>query len=223
MSDIPERIHKRLIETIVSGLSDKPLLLKGGTALMLAYKLDRYSEDIDYDSNTRINLAGELDDIMRETRMTYKIVTRKHTPTTSRVFIKYTTERIQETNLCVEIKNNIKIPVSDINQSHSFQVYCINRICREKIRTTSERTKPRDLYDLGFIASNFKAELDDKNLLALENLFLQKKLIAHYKEFWSMDDMVKHKPFLITVASLSTITKYLQARRTDAPLKDFER
>ena len=41
-----DRIHKRLIQTIVNGLADKPLVLNGGTALMRAYHRDRYSEDI---------------------------------------------------------------------------------------------------------------------------------------------------------------------------------
>ena len=52
VSDIPNRIHNRLIQTIVNGLSNKPMVLKDGTALMLAYGLDRHSGDIDYDSNT---------------------------------------------------------------------------------------------------------------------------------------------------------------------------
>ena len=77
MSDIPDRIHKRLIETVVKGLAEKPLVLKGGTALILAYNLDRYSEDIDYDSNTRVELTDALEKIMRATRMEYNIVTKK--------------------------------------------------------------------------------------------------------------------------------------------------
>ena len=52
MSDIPDRIHNRLIQSIVKGLSDKPVVLKDVTALVLAYGLDRHSGDIDYDSNT---------------------------------------------------------------------------------------------------------------------------------------------------------------------------
>ena len=74
VSDIPDRIHNRLIQTIVKGLSDKPMVLKGGTALMLAYGLDRYSEDIDYDSNTRIDLLNELDSIMQGTKINYRII-----------------------------------------------------------------------------------------------------------------------------------------------------
>ena len=50
------------------------MVLKGGTALMLAYGLDRYSEDIDYDSNTRIDLLNELDSIMQGTKINYRII-----------------------------------------------------------------------------------------------------------------------------------------------------
>ncbi len=52
VSDIPNRIHNRLIQTIVKGLSNKPVVLKGAAALVLAYGLDRHSGDIDYDSST---------------------------------------------------------------------------------------------------------------------------------------------------------------------------
>ena len=48
-----DRIHKRLIQTIVNGLADKPLVLNGGTALMRAYHRDRYSEDIPMTINPR--------------------------------------------------------------------------------------------------------------------------------------------------------------------------
>jgi len=37
------------IVKILKNLKDKPLVLKGGTALMLYYNLDRFSEDIDFD------------------------------------------------------------------------------------------------------------------------------------------------------------------------------
>ena len=87
MSDIADRIHKVLIQTIVNALGNKPLVLKGGTALMLAYNLDRYSEDIDYDSNTKVDLPWHLQAIMQETMMQYNITTKKHTDTTSRVLI----------------------------------------------------------------------------------------------------------------------------------------
>ncbi len=49
MSDIPDRIHNRLIQTIVKRLSDKPVVLKGSAALVPVYGPDPYSEDIDCD------------------------------------------------------------------------------------------------------------------------------------------------------------------------------
>ena len=48
MNDIPDRIHQNLIRTIVKGLSNTPMTLEGGAALLLVYSLDRHSMDIDY-------------------------------------------------------------------------------------------------------------------------------------------------------------------------------
>ena len=41
---------------------------------MLAYDLDRYSEDIDNDSNPRIDLVNELNSIMQGTKINYRII-----------------------------------------------------------------------------------------------------------------------------------------------------
>ncbi len=41
---------------IARSLQDTPLILKGGTALLLVHGLDRFSEDLDFDSNKPINL-----------------------------------------------------------------------------------------------------------------------------------------------------------------------
>ena len=215
MSDIPDRIHKRLIETVVKGLAEKPLVLKGGTALILAYNLDRYSEDIDYDSNTRVELTDALEKIMRATRMEYNIVTKTHTATTSRSIIHYSTGRVKDQILKVEIKNNLRISFDEVNKAHGFSVYSINTLCRGKLRTTSKRIKPRDFYDLGYIAKRFKSELDDKNLYGLQDLSQQKTLHDLYRQWWSEDDFVKDKPFQVTVSSLSTVEKYLQNKHED--------
>ena len=171
MSGIPDRIHKVLIKTIVKALADKRLVLKGGSALMLAYNLDRYSEDIDYDSNTKINLVPHLNKIMNnQHRMDYKIITKKHTDKANRFDIKYSTERAEDVTLKIETKNNCHIPTTAFHSKPGFKVYTINRICEGKLHAASERIKARDFYDLGFIARNYKQKLTEQNLNNLKKL-----------------------------------------------------
>ena len=45
---------------ILKNLTDTPLVLKGGTALYLAYGLPRFSEDLDFDSSKKLNLLSKI-------------------------------------------------------------------------------------------------------------------------------------------------------------------
>jgi predicted nucleotidyltransferase component of viral defense system len=46
----PERrLHVEIMRAIARELHDLPMVLKGGTALLLCYGLDRFSEDLDFD------------------------------------------------------------------------------------------------------------------------------------------------------------------------------
>lgn len=42
--DALQNLHKDVMRAIVQNVSDTPLVLKGGTALMFAYQLPRFSE-----------------------------------------------------------------------------------------------------------------------------------------------------------------------------------
>ncbi len=223
MSDLPDRIHKKLIETIVKGLSTKPLVLKGGTALMLAYDLDRYSEDIDYDSNTKIDLVAEVGTIMREnTRMQYSIKSKKITDTTSRIFVNYTTENIEEETLKIEVKNNLALQLEDIQNDRGFNVYSINWICQNKIDITRSRIKPRDFYDLGHISRQFKSELNEKNLRKLTHIAEDKTLHDLYRTQWHKDKFVREKSFEATIRALKSIKTYLQNKEKESEY-DYDR
>jgi len=57
-----EKDHYLLMTNIVKILSDTPYVLKGGTALMFGYNLDRFSEDLDFDSTKKLNLETKIYD-----------------------------------------------------------------------------------------------------------------------------------------------------------------
>ena len=216
MGDLENRIHNQLIKTIVNNLGDTPLILKGGTALMLAYNMDRYSEDIDYDSNTKLDLESLLHTIMQDnTRMNFTLNTKKDTDTTSRVLIHYSTEKISSGILKVEIKNNIHLEAEEIHNAPGFFVYSIDRLCQDKIETSRERIKPRDFYDLGYIANRYKKKLSNHNITALADLSNDKDLHNLYKKEWINDRFVREKPIETTINSLKAIKKYLKQQEND--------
>src|SRR3990167_1204869 len=55
-----DEAHERLMRSILKGIGDTPLVLKGGTALLLAYGLSRFSEDLDFDAPHKLNLESRI-------------------------------------------------------------------------------------------------------------------------------------------------------------------
>lgn len=52
-----DKQHERLMRAVLNNLVETPLVLKGGTALYLGYGLNRFSEDLDFDSDKKLNLV----------------------------------------------------------------------------------------------------------------------------------------------------------------------
>lgn len=53
-------VHVTLMKAIVRSVSSTPYVLKGGTALLLGYGLDRHSEDIDFASPKKLNILNRV-------------------------------------------------------------------------------------------------------------------------------------------------------------------
>src|SRR6266542_3681923 len=86
-----EKWHIEVMSAIAKSLSDTPLILKGGTALLLVYGLDRYSEDLDFDSIKKINLENRIKQAIKKPIQIKSIDSLKNTSTTSRYRLVYDT------------------------------------------------------------------------------------------------------------------------------------
>lgn len=75
-----EKKHVQFMAEIAKSTSDSPTALKGGTALLLAYGLDRYSEDLDFDSTKPLNLKKRINDSAKELDIEVKAIHLKKTP-----------------------------------------------------------------------------------------------------------------------------------------------
>ncbi len=218
MTDIPDRIHQNLIRTIVVGLADTPMVLKGGAALLLVYSLDRHSVDIDYDSPVKPDVLGRLDEIMRRTRMDFKIIDRKRTDTTSRMLVHYQTGRVKNGLLKIEIKNNRSIDPIHVQSNPGFRVYTIDKLCGQKLSAIATRTKARDLYDLAHIARSFKAELSDNNVAELQSLAKDISLRERFFEDWHYEKTTRNKSIDAMLNALQTVLESGHSRDdTDKP------
>ena len=145
-----QRIHVDIMKEIARSLSDTPFILKGGTALLLAYGLDRFSEDLDFDSNKHLRLENRIEKAVGPLVKIDSVDVLKNTETVQRYRVKYSTK---------EMSGSLKIEVScrdsyDSSRSHFYEgvrVYDLPVLIAHKLEAFRNRTAARDLYDLHFL------------------------------------------------------------------------
>ena len=154
------KIHKKLMVNILKNLTDTPLVLKGGTALYLAYGLPRFSEDLDFDSSKKLNLLSKIKNSAPSELIINNINLKKDTFTVSRYLISYTIKNSAHTDsLKLEISYRKPVPDNQITIIEGIRYASIERIIDNKLNAAFDgentRTKARDLFDLHFLAKNY--------------------------------------------------------------------
>lgn len=188
--------HQEVMMTVLKGLQNTPLVLKGGTALLFCYKLDRHSEDLDFDCPIKLNLKSKILNSLKQTKIVavnLKVI--KETPTTSRYKLLYKNGNA-EGSLKIEIKNykeiGHKVAVNGIN------TYPISELFNMKLNAANldtGRAQVRDLYDLGHILKEYKNDLNSGQL-EQANIFnknLQKNL-GTFSASHQEDKILKNTP-----------------------------
>ena len=132
-------------------------ILKGGTGLLLAYGLNRFSEDIDLDGEKR-RLKRFVEQYSRKHDFSFRIA--KDTPTIERFMLTY------EPAICKPLKIEISyrsrnIPAHTHHRVDGIEVYTIDRICQLKTGAYQGRDRIRDLYDICFICDQYFDSLSD--------------------------------------------------------------
>jgi len=152
-----QQLRRQLIKDFLDFLNSCSdlFVLKGGTALMMCYGIDRFSEDIDLDmlSSDKTVMQNILQKYCSKTGYTFR--TAKQTNTTERYILHYDdtqTLKIEVSHRKVASKKNIK-------QINGIQVYDIDTLCILKKGAYDNRMRIRDLYDLVFICNNYWDEL----------------------------------------------------------------
>lgn len=152
--DVMEKILKQLKDDFV---------LKGGTALLFGYGLDRFSEDIDLDAiNWRNQLKNKILNLKVE-GYDLNITVKKDTETTFRAMIDYGAKRqdlpegFNEYKLKLEVSlRNKGVSNKDYIDKEGIRIYRIENLISQKINAFGGRNKARDIYDVGFLLQHYK-------------------------------------------------------------------
>lgn len=157
--------------TYLESISDK-FILKGGTALMLCYNLDRFSEDIDLDAlSVNNDIIAIVDKFCVLNSMSYRVF--KDTDTVKRCLIHYGGAK----PLKIEVSYRRKsISSNEYSIVNNILVYCINSMALFKINAYMHRDRTRDLYDIVFICKNYIKYLDSNCITQITYALSQKGL-----------------------------------------------
>lgn len=152
--------HERLMRNILSQLTETPLVLKGGTALYLGYGLNRFSEDLDFDSSKKLNLTNKIKNAVPHGIIIDEINLKKETNTVSRYMINYHIENTKQKDfLKVEVSYRNPPSKEQVLIKNGIKIASIERIAGNKLNAAFDgenpRIKGRDLFDLHFIIKNY--------------------------------------------------------------------
>jgi predicted nucleotidyltransferase component of viral defense system len=144
-------------------------ILKGGTALMACYNLDRFSEDIDLDGSKR-DIQEHVEKFCEIHHYTFRIA--KDTDTVKRYMIQYGNA---EHPLKLEISYRTKeFQAEYITNINGIKVYTIDQLCRMKSNAYIARDKIRDLYDVVFIYMHHQNSLSPQTVEQLKDAIAYK-------------------------------------------------
>lgn len=148
----PERrLHVDIMRAISRDLGDLPMVLKGGTALLLCYGLNRFSEDLDFDSPRKFNIAGRIDRILSQKSSAHELKVVKDTETVQRIKSHYcgvAGDRL------LKIETSFRSPPDEsrVTVIDGIRTYKIGALIEQKIEALIQRTAARDLFDVAFLA-----------------------------------------------------------------------
>jgi predicted nucleotidyltransferase component of viral defense system len=180
--------HEDVIRKVLGHINEQdesPYILKGGTALMLCYGLDRESEDIDLDAPStmyrrlRRTFEDEIAGAADRHGFSYRIA--KDTETVKRALIHYGGSKPLRVELSLR---NRTIPEDDVAKVDGMRVYTLDALCQMKAAAYLSRDKVRDLYDLTFIIDRYFNSLSDTAKASVKRAF-------EYKDLAQFDYLVK--------------------------------
>lgn len=220
-----EKDHIALMQMITQRIQEqKPYVLKGGTALMLAYGLDRFSEDLDFDvysefkGSHKANLSSTLKNIKGENFSVNNVTVRKDTDTVNRYRVNYQNSLNNEASLKIEISYRTPINRDEAIYKNGIYVLPIEKIAEFKINSVLDinndsRTKARDLYDTNFIIKHYPNSISDEQIKNLTNINVD-NLETRYKDSFKEDRILsKNKDLSIVILELSELSEKIAKER----------
>lgn len=202
----------------------KGLVFKGGTALNKCFGLDRFSEDLDFTCQDRIDIK-KLEDGLKRFKIDFETETKEYEDKLKlTIRLKGPLYIGIRSSMCkfivdlsfresIILKPEVKTIGRFLEEIPSFGVLVMQEkeILAEKIRAILTRTKARDIYDLWFLLN--KGVMFDLNLV--------REKLRYYKQEWNFKEFsskieiketiwkTELKPTLSTIPDFREVNRYI--------------
>ena len=192
-----QQLHIRIMREVLRAVQETPLVLKGGTSLLLCYGLDRFSEDLDFDAPKKLNLESRIEHALRALTQQLRITRTKDTDTVQRYRIEYECSALQG-RLKVEVSCRDAVIEADVVEREGLRTYRVARLIAQKTRAMENRTTARDLYDVHFLATHFRTEFEPDAIERLQTLTADvNRLEGRFRPAFEEDDLFRDKKELV--------------------------
>jgi predicted nucleotidyltransferase component of viral defense system len=149
-------LMRKISQEITAHTKDN-FVLKGGTALLLGYNLDRYSTDLDFDGkNSGVDILKHIKSASSGLGMkVLGINTKKDTQTVQRYMIHYEEAPFDPLGIDISFRNSYGINEKEVAVIDGIRMYTIEKLAELKVQAFITRTKPRDIYDVSFLLEKY--------------------------------------------------------------------
>lgn len=191
-----QALHERIMREIALEMQDTPLVLKGGTALALLYGLDRHSVDLDFDCGLakRVRIKNRLRRGLREVDVPMSAFRRGLPMWKGRRFHVHYINRANNADRLLKVELSFRtIPqANDIEAVDGIRTYKTPALFDQKMNAAEDRTKARDLYDLGFLAESYGDSFSTEQILRADRFSRHyKRLADRYRRAFQDDELLK--------------------------------
>jgi predicted nucleotidyltransferase component of viral defense system len=202
-----QKEHELVMTALCQGFHKKalPMVLKGGTALKLCYGLDRFSEDLDFDSMKPLNLEHSIEEIFSQLGKGQpkfrkpEISLTKKTDTVRRYRIVYG----DSVNLKIETSLRGTPDDKDIIELNGILTYKVSALIKQKLRALQGRTTARDFHDVVFLYANFYDEFGDEQKATIVDLYNnQDSVLSRFNSAYGEDPVLTTTDLLTDLMNL---------------------
>ena len=163
--------HLAFMRSIVQGVADTPMTLKGGTGLLLGHGLNRFSEDLDFDSTVSINLEARLQKAAEVAGVDIdSIRIKKDTGTVKRYTVAFSGPHGPGVLKIETSLRSAAIHSKSVISQDGMHIYDVGTLIDHKLTAAEGRSKVRDLYDLEFLARTHRERFNSERAQRLSAL-----------------------------------------------------